>query len=88
MADSEETETDADTHTWVEDPKLLTKIMTTKPGRAFDSDIFVIDDLQWQIRLYPNGYNQSQIGSFLVSLKLVTLPSKWKKNYTYKITVK
>ena len=36
-------------------------------------------NLDWRITIYPNGVNQSHLGSFDVRLRLINLPSQWKE---------
>eukprot|EP01084_Bolivina_argentea_P072630 131877_1 len=62
----------------ITDNKLVNKILNAENGEEFQSDVFTIGDLNWKIKIYPNGYNQSNVGSVDVYVKLITLPSSWK----------
>ena len=63
---------------WTIDGSLLTKINNAKNGQEFTSNRFKIGQITWQIELCPNGENQYQLGSCLIFLTLVSMPSKWK----------
>eukprot|EP01084_Bolivina_argentea_P113943 202967_1 len=62
----------------ITDNELVNKILNAKNGEEFTSDVFTIGDLNWQIELNPNGWNQSTVGAVGVFVKLITLPSSWK----------
>eukprot|EP01084_Bolivina_argentea_P317123 549798_1 len=65
------------TYTWNIDAELLNKTINAKNCKAFSSDVFTIGELNWQIVMYPNGFSKERMGSFDVSVQLLSLPTLW-----------
>ena len=63
---------------WAIDGSLLTDIINAKNGQYFTSNKFKIGQITWIIELCPNGYKKEHVGSCMVYLKLISMPSTWK----------
>ena len=46
-------------------------------GEYFQSDVFKMCELDWEIAIYPNGRIEEREGSFDVYLRLLSLPKEW-----------
>ena len=63
---------------WKIDDKLrINNILNSCNGQLFESILFTMNKLKWQIRLYPNGNQQGNRGSVKVFLKLIELPTNF-----------
>ena len=63
----------------IDDPKLISTMLEANNKQDFISNKFEIAKLKWQINLYPNGNKASNSGSFMVYLKLLSLPKQWRE---------
>eukprot|EP01084_Bolivina_argentea_P060100 109812_1 len=60
-------------YVWNIQQTKLTQMVQTKNKEAFDSDAFEMASMTWCIQVYPNGYNDNNVGSFHVCLKVLSL---------------
>eukprot|EP01084_Bolivina_argentea_P256278 431407_1 len=62
-------------YVWNIQQTKLTQMMQAKHGLedVFVSDTFEMASMDWCIQVYPNGYNDNNVGSFHVCLKLLSL---------------
>ena len=63
----------------IDKTNILSQVLTSLNGDRFTSPVFEVGKLDWEIELFPNGDKQKRKGSFIVNLKLLTLPTKWKE---------
>eukprot|EP01084_Bolivina_argentea_P235873 396764_1 len=63
-------------YTWTVNNKLLNQMKNSKNQRKFLSGTFQINELEFQIEAYPNGYKPEKrdVGSFQIFLKLINVP--------------
>ena len=61
----------------ITDKSLIKRMINSKNGQSFESQIFNIASLSWRLRLYPNGWSKANIGDFNVGLTLVKMPKSW-----------
>eukprot|EP00484_Ammonia_sp_Unknown_P001513 CAMPEP_0197020312 /NCGR_PEP_ID=MMETSP1384-20130603/1085_1 /TAXON_ID=29189 /ORGANISM="Ammonia sp." /LENGTH=581 /DNA_ID=CAMNT_0042447917 /DNA_START=34 /DNA_END=1776 /DNA_ORIENTATION=- len=71
--------TNAGRFIWNIDSKLLHAMLNARTGKVFISDVFEIAKLKWRIECCPNGDEAKSAGSFLVGLRLLTMPDQWKQ---------
>eukprot|EP01083_Nonionella_stella_P288966 983364_1 len=57
---------------------ILDAVLDATVGTKFCSPTFVIGNLKWIVEIFPNGDKDKRKGSFIVNLKLFSLPPKWK----------
>ena len=62
----------------IQDSKYIEQMISAKNKQDFITNRFKIAELDWQIIFYPNGSKQNNTGSFMVYLKLLSLPKSWK----------
>ena len=62
---------------WIIDNDTLQQMKNKKGRSKFSSHRFKIAELEWNIDVYPNGYYDSERGTFQVYLELVSLPHTW-----------
>eukprot|EP01084_Bolivina_argentea_P002164 3983_1 len=63
------------TYTWrITDPQMVNSMLHAKHKQAFNSEIFEIANLKWQLLCYPNGHEPKYKGSFCVHLKPIDIP--------------
>ena len=56
---------------WNIPPILYQKFMRAPPGKSFESSRFVSgQNLEWYLRVYPNGVNEKDKGDCALFLKL------------------
>eukprot|EP01084_Bolivina_argentea_P310025 536343_1 len=67
------------TYKWrIVDKLLIDQILNADNNTSFQSKRFKIENLDWQLEIYPNGLNAKYLGSFDVLLLLNTIPPEWK----------
>eukprot|EP01083_Nonionella_stella_P313382 1124785_1 len=65
-----------DSFVWrIDDLTLIKKILSAKSKDQFDSDAFRMSELDWKIRLFPNGRNNKTEGLCGVEVRLLGMPS-------------
>eukprot|EP01083_Nonionella_stella_P265598 899554_1 len=62
----------------IDDLTLIKKILSAQSKYQFDSDAFRMSELDWKIRLFPNGRNNKTEGLCGVEVRLLGMPSLWK----------
>eukprot|EP01083_Nonionella_stella_P243340 848031_1 len=69
------------TYTWrIVDPNLIRKIQSAKCGDWFRSDVFQVVELNWKIKLCPNGWKEQNKGYCGVYVLFGT-PSSWRSMF-------
>ena len=63
----------------IEDKSLINEILNAKNKQKIESPEFMMANLKWKIRLYPNGNTESDEGSVMIFLQLVSLPPALRK---------
>ena len=58
----------------IRDKQLVQNILNAKNGDIFETKPFMMANLQWVLRLYPNGDKEAHKGNIQILLKLVTMP--------------
>ena len=56
------------------DQKLINKFVLARNLEKFDGDIFEYGGFKWYLKIYPNGYNNRNMGYFQVFLSMATMP--------------
>eukprot|EP01084_Bolivina_argentea_P065865 120061_1 len=64
---------------WIIKGSLLTQMINAENKKKFESSPFKMCGLRWCIIVYPNGDSNDCIGSFVVELKLLSLPQNTNK---------
>eukprot|EP01083_Nonionella_stella_P280567 954450_1 len=60
----------------INDTTLINKILSAKCGNRFEShDSFQVGELNWTIKLYPNGQTEKSKGCCAVGVQLLGMPS-------------
>eukprot|EP01083_Nonionella_stella_P248129 859443_1 len=68
-----------DSFVWrIDDLTLIKKILSAKSKDQFDSDAFRMSELDWIIRLFPNGRNNKTEGLCGVEVRLLGMSSLWR----------
>eukprot|EP01084_Bolivina_argentea_P255036 428876_1 len=63
------------TYTWrITDPKMVKSMLNAGNMQVFESKIFEIANLKWQLLFYPNGHELKHKGLFCVRLKPICVP--------------
>eukprot|EP01084_Bolivina_argentea_P002166 3985_1 len=63
------------TYTWrITDPQMVKSMLNAECKQVFNSEIFEIANLKWQLLLYPNGHDVKWKGLFCVHLKPIDIP--------------
>ena len=65
------------TYQWDIDYETLQEMKKATEQQEFLSDTFKIGELDWKIKIYPNGHRESYPGSFRVDVALLSIPTKW-----------
>ena len=64
-------------YTWkITDDILISNMLSAYPAELFESNIFKIANLKWQILLYPNGEKQQRKGNVKIYIRLVEFPEE------------
>eukprot|EP01083_Nonionella_stella_P277438 943148_1 len=68
------------TYTWrIVDANLIRKIKSAKCGDKFVcDDVFQVGKLNWNINIYPNGWNEKSKGFCNIGVGLLGMSSSWK----------
>eukprot|EP01084_Bolivina_argentea_P310024 536342_1 len=66
------------TYKWrIVDKLLIDQILNADNNTSFLSNTFKIENLDWKLKIYPNGSDEKNIDSFDAFLQLITMPSEW-----------
>eukprot|EP01084_Bolivina_argentea_P021004 39011_1 len=60
---------------WAIDSRLLNTMLNARNGWHYESKVFRIADIPFQLEVYPNGRTKEQIGYFLVYVDIVSWPT-------------
>eukprot|EP01083_Nonionella_stella_P287605 979032_1 len=55
----------------IDDPKLIKQILRAECEDQFESDVFQVGKLNWQIELTPNGWEEEDEGWCAVGVRLL-----------------
>eukprot|EP01083_Nonionella_stella_P050612 134585_1 len=67
------------TYKWqIQDKNIITQITSSTWKDKFESDVFQIGELNWKIRIRPNGWNDKNKGFCCVLVSLLDMPYAWK----------
>ena len=73
----------------IKDTALIRKIMKAEAGEKIESPEFIMANLPWLLRLYPNGNRETARGNVNVVLKFVSMPLSIKEIcFTYSLYIK
>ena len=66
-------------YTWnISDIKMVHQIFDALPGEYFVSGLIKLNNLDWNVRIYPNGYDETSLGRVAIFMDLQFMPSTWK----------
>ena len=58
----------------IDDENIIDAMMNAKYKQVFESEIFEMAHLKWQLLVYPNGHDANWKGTFSVRLKPISIP--------------